>query len=359
MAIIKSFLDTVISRRARPHTLLVGCFLIYYLWVIGRGVTSSYKFELTSPYLVAPLSLIVGIFLGVFLRQQWLRAKAVYFFIALVTVTVLSLPIYANASAAVGGLTVALAGLGALDLREVTQPNLPEGGTYQGSSPEIQVLRQAIVLALAMVVGVLLVLDAQAATILIIPVFLVSMVAVWKHNGPPQWLTISLGFFVAAGAMLTVIFLGGRPTWPDWLADSESLSSARHTLWSDALSLWATEPLVGAGPGSFTPSSELASSVPSLAAVHSLPLQVGAELGIVGVVLLAGLFLAGMLFAARGSRPVAFIAIAAWTALGVHSSIDHLEDFPIVAFMGGVVLGWSGFRSNPSDVPRRTENTVR
>lgn len=149
----------------------------------------------------------------------------------------------------------------------------------------------------------------------------------WRENGPQQWIVVVLGCLVAAEAVLTVVFLGSRRAWPDWTAASEILSSALHILWADALSLWVTAPLVGSGPGSFTPSSELASRVPSLAAVHSLPLQVGAELGAIGVVLLAVLFIGGLFFAARGSRPIALIAMAAWTALAVHSSIDHLGCF--------------------------------
>ena len=153
-----------------------------------------------------------------------------------------------------------------------------------------------------------------------------------------------LASLIAAVAGLAVVWFGSRATWPSWMAAGECLSRARHTLWSDALSLWATQPLFGAGPGAFTPSSELASSTPSLAAVHSLILQVGAELGAIGVVLLALVFVGGLVFAARGSRPVALIAMAAWTALAVHASIDHLEDFPVVGFMAGVIVGWSVFR---------------
>lgn len=103
----------------------------------------------------------------------------------------------------------------------------------------------------------------------------------------------------------------------------------------------SNSPLSGGGPGSFTPSLEFASSISSLAAVRSLPLQVGSELGIIGLVLLVLLFIGGLVFAARGTQTVVFIAIATWRALAVPSSLDHLEDFPIVGFMGAVILGWA------------------
>lgn len=149
--------------------------------------------------------------------------------------------------------------------------------------------------------------------------------------------TSSARSLLAAVADMAVMRLVSRGSLPSRMAAGESLSSARHTLWSDALSFWATEPFLGAGIGVFTLSSELASDTSSLAAVHSLRLQVGAELGASGVVLLALLLVRGLLFTAPG-RPVALVAMAAWTALAVRTGIDH--DFPIVSFMAGVV--WEG-----------------
>lgn len=169
--------------------------------------------------------------------------------------------------------------------------------------------------------GFLEVLDSQAAIVLAILVALVIAVALWSPIAPPQRIVVVVGFSLVVLAGLAVIWLGSRESWPSWLAAGESLSSARHTLWSDALSLWATGPVFGAGPGAFTPSSELASNEPSLAAVHSLILQTRSELGAVGVFLLVTVFLGGLLCAARGSRRVAFIALAAWTALAIHSWI--------------------------------------
>jgi len=300
--------------------------------------------------------LVLGIVAGGLLRRQWRRGKARYFVIVGLVVTAISLPLCANASAAVGGLFIALIGLGMFALREAMQPNQSLAGSRWAPAAEDRALRQALVLALMLCAGVLLVLDSQAAIALTLPIALVIALTVWRQSGSPQWIAVLLGCLVAAGAGIAVILLGSRESWPAWLSASESLSSARHTLWSDALSLWASAPILGSGPGSFTPSSELASNTPSLAAVHSLPLQVGAELGAVGVVLLALLFVGGLLFVARGSRPVALIAMAAWTALAVHSRMDHLEDFPIVGFMGGVILGWSGLGAHSSEGYRRNED---
>ena len=353
---MKRCVALVPSRVGRAGVLLLGTLVAWYLWLVSRGVASQYELELTSSYLVAPVALIAGIVVGGVVRRLWQQGNIVYLLILVLIATIISWPIYINASAAVGGLLIALVGLGTLDLREATRLKQPWSSPDRRS--DTRILRHTVVLAVVLCAGVLLILDAQAAVVLSVPLAMIIVFALWKRSGPPQWMAILLGFLVAAGAMLVVVFLGSRTSWPGWLAASKSLSSARHTLWSDALSLWATQPVIGAGPGSFIPSSELATTVPSLAAVHSLPLQVGSELGAVGVVLLGGLFLAGLLFAARGNRPVAFIAIAGWTALAVHSSIDHLEDFPIVAFMGGVILGWSGFNAHPLKVARRTADIV-
>ncbi len=315
----------------------------WYLWVFIVGFTSDYDLALASPFLLAPAALVLGGVAGGFLQRSWRQGRALPSFSLLVVVTALAIPIYANASAAVGGLFIALIGLGVLDLRTAVRSPQSLGPEARESAIDHRVLRQAIVLSLMLCSGVFLVLDSQAAIMLMVIVAPVVVWTVYQLSGPPQWVAVLLGTVVAVASVFAVVFLGSRASWPAWLASGDSLSSARHTLWSDALSLWASAPILGAGPGAFTPSSELASSEASLAAVHSLPLQVGSELGIVGLVLLALLFIGGLVVAACGARPVAFIAIAAWTALAVHSSMDHLEDFPIVGFMGGVILGWAGF----------------
>ncbi|MDN6173662.1 MAG: O-antigen ligase family protein [Yaniella sp.] len=342
----------------RSGIFFITVFVAWMVWVLISSATSQFPLGFSSPYIITPVVLILGAILGLHLRRSWRRGGLILVLVVVSVATAISIPIYANASAAVGGLLIALAGLAMLDLYEAMNARQISWEHNQSATDPYSVLPPAIVLALMVLAGIYLVLDSQAAIILTLPVVIIIVLAIWKRTGPPRWMSVVLGFCAAAMAGFVVIVLGNRDTWPSWLSASESFSSARHTLWSDALRLWAIEPLTGSGPGSFTPSSELASSVPSLSAAHSLVLQVGAELGAVGVVLLAALFLAGLLFAARGSRPVALIAITAWTALAVHSSIDHLEDFPIVGFMGGVILGWSGFNTHSSEDKERNDDFV-
>lgn len=75
-------------------------------------------------------------------------------------------------------------------------------------------------------------------------------------------------------------------------------------------------------------------------------LQVGSELGLVGVLLFAAMLLAGLAIAGQGNRAASLIGMVAWTALGVHSVIDHLYEFPVVTLTAGVVLGWASSAPN-------------
>jgi O-antigen ligase len=116
--------------------------------------------------------------------------------------------------------------------------------------------------------------------------------------------------------------------------------------------LWADHPIIGAGPGAFQEFTPLGRDTDT-ASAHSSVLQVGAETGWVGVALFALLALAGLLWAGRGVPAYAVVASAAWTALLVHSFVDHLLDFPAIVLTAGVVIGWAGASrgSEELDVP--------
>ena len=74
---------------------------------------------------------------------------------------------------------------------------------------------------------------------------------------------------------------------------------------------------------------------------HASSAQTGSEAGWVGVTFRGGATLAGLLWAARGRATYAVIAAAGWTALLLHSLIDHLLEFPPVVIAAGLVLGWA------------------
>lgn len=74
-------------------------------------------------------------------------------------------------------------------------------------------------------------------------VIVIILSGLWRTVRPPWWISAVIGLLIDAMAGLAVMWLGSRESWPSWMAASASLSSARHTLWSDALRLW--------GPGAF------------------------------------------------------------------------------------------------------------
>ncbi|MCT1908733.1 hypothetical protein [Brachybacterium paraconglomeratum] len=78
-----------------------------------------------------------------------------------------------------------------------------------------------------------------------------------------------------------------------------------------------------------------------LYAAHSSILQVASELGVIGLMLFLAVMVAGTFLAAQEGHGSAVIGVAAWSALAVHSMIDHLYEFPSVVVLAGIVIGWA------------------
>lgn len=290
------------------------------------------------------MALVLGSLVGMGLAQCWTQKKPVVPVAVVLAISAYAVPIYANASAAVGALLLALAFMTYLDAKRSCEPKVGldlDDVTVQHEKDS----KQRILATGIGAVGFLMCFGSQAVLALAVPLLLLSFLSSRMRRGLPRWLVVGVGIFLVEMAAIAVLTLGLRDSWPSWLSAGDSLSSTRHTLWSDALTLWRLNPIIGAGSGTFTESSDLASSTPHLAATHSSVLQVGAELGVVGVMLLAAIFIAGLVFASRGPRTHGLIAGAAWTFLAIHSTIDHLEDFPVVALTAGIVLGWAGSAS--------------
>lgn len=317
------------------------CVGVWLVWLTSVPLLSGKPPSVTSPYVVVPVVLIGGILLGQVLAHRWTDGRTLELAFVALALAILATPIYANASSAVGVQLVALAGLAIIGRRRIC-PVATEEKEQDTAVPSRQsASSQQILIAGLFLIGTILALGSQAAIALLIPLLLMTSWSIRKRSGPPRWLLVGAGIFVAEMAAVAVVTLGVRDHWPAWLSASDSLSSARHTLWSDALALWRENPIVGAGPGTFTESSEMASSTPDLAAVHSIVFQVAAELGAIGLLILGAIFVLGLLLVTRGPRDQSLIAAAAWTSLAVHASIDHLEDFPVVWVTVGLVLGFS------------------
>lgn len=152
---------------------------------------------------------------------------------------------------------------------------------------------------------------------------------------------------VAAAAAVTT--LATRSQWPH-LATAV-FDETRKQLWSDALVLWQASPLTGSGPGSFRGYTGLAVD-PDTVRAHMSVLQVGSELGWVGVALFAAM-LALLLIRVVGARPgEGLIATTALTVLLMHSFVDHLLEFPAITLTTGAVIGLATAQSDSAGALR-------
>ena len=293
--------------------------------------------SLTSPYVLSPVVLAAGVALGHVVAT---RLPSVVVAGLVVVTTVLFLGViwtdgpakrptaYANANAAVAVQVIGLAGLAML-----------------GSD---RVRRVVLWLTVGGALAVIAANASKAAFVVAVPLLGAIALMVWRPAGRAWWAVLG-GALPIIGAAAGVVHLAAREQWPPRVL--QAMDPARQSLWSDALSLWATHPVTGGGPGSLELYSTLGSD-PDTASAHSSLLQIGAETGVVGVALFAMVVLGGLLWAARGVAPHAVVAAAAWTALLVHSLTDHLLEFPAVVLAAGIAVGWAGAtRSEELDVP--------
>ena len=120
----------------------------------------------------------------------------------------------------------------------------------------------------------------------------------------------------------------------------EALTERRLQLWHEALAIVAEHPLAGAGFGSFEELSATARSDRDARWAHNEFLQVGAEAGVPGLLLLIGLFVWG--FARLSVEPASVrnaLAGVALAATGIAASVDYVLHFAAVPLSAAVLLG--------------------
>lgn len=330
----------------------------WLLWAVLAATSGGRPLAGASEYLTLPLLLAGGLALG----RIWARGRGGPLLpgaAMAVALLVLLVPLYANAAAAIGVQLVAVAGLtlwatlqrrGADDRRVAGDREAAparRGAPPEKRSPVGQIEIATVLSAMTGVLGVVLAARSQAATLLVVVVAAAVALALVRPDGCSRRLSAGIGLTAMLGAQVAVAALAGRSVWPGWLERDESLSWTRQQLWRDALELWRAHPVRGGGPGSFLESSAIARSEPYLSSPHSALLQVAAELGGIGVLLLLAVLVTGAAAAVQGSRGPALIGVAAWSALGVHSAIDHLYEFPILVLLAGAVIGGAGSRVTP------------
>lgn len=349
------------GRRARraghalrtPEALLLLALAVWTAWAALATWTSGRPLVEAAGYLAIPVVLGGAVLLGRLTARvvdtgpgavRTASALLLAAGLCLLAVGMLDSALYANAQAAAGVQIVALAAL-------LLTPTLvrERGDSSHGLLPAGTRLLTVIAAAL----GLVLAARAQAALLLVLAVAVLSVLALVRPHAVRRRRSAGLGAAAIGAALAVVLVLTSLPAWPRWLGEQQSLSFARQLLWRDALELWANHPLLGGGPGSFYDSSPIARSEPHLYAAHSSVLQVGSELGTPAALLLLTLLVLGLRLAAQADRARALIGIAAWSALAVHSMIDHLYEFPTVVLPAGIVIGWAGAR------PQRREAEPR
>ena len=167
---------------------------------------------------------------------------------------------------------------------------------------------------------------------------------------------------ICAGLALAIV-VGSKETAGHPLSAGASrfgtLQSNRYAYWRVALRAFAHEPLHGVGAGGWSvwwlryrPFNDFAQDA------HSLPLQTLAELGVVGIALLAALF-GGIALAARDAMRVAprlaAGPIAAFVAYAAHAPLDWDWQMPAVTIIAFVLAGALLAQSEIGPRPRARE----
>ena len=188
---------------------------------------------------------------------------------------------------------------------------------------------------------------------------------------------VAAGVVAVAVAGLVIGGLGERAGSEDAQRASDrasrltSVSSNRYEYWRIATRAFADDPLKGAGAGGFRVVWLQERPIPeSVRDVHSLPLELAGELGLVGLLGLA-LLGGGVGFAARRAvrrdAAAAAGAIAVCTTWALHASIDWdwqmpAVTLPVLVLAGGLIaLGEERAHEPPpvADPPRATDRFTK
>lgn len=207
----------------------------------------------------------------------------------------------------------------------------------------------AALAALALAIATIRSGSIAAAGLLVLPAL--AMVAAAVGARSPRVLVALAALLLAALATTIVLGAWGGGEGPGdrtvSLVIDATLSGRRLELWHDALVLMAEHPVLGVGPGRFRVESPTARSDADARWAHNGFLQQGAETGVPGLALLAGIFLWALARcdsrsdasgAAIGDAS-ALVAAAAVAALGIHACVDYVLHFAVLPVAAAAILG--------------------
>jgi O-antigen ligase len=190
---------------------------------------------------------------------------------------------------------------------------------------------------LSIVMLVLAIVTMSKAAIVLAVVILVAAASARALG---RWVAL-VAPAVVLGAVATTVLLGATHGAPILHVLEEGLTERRTTLWHEALDIVSTEPVFGVGPGDFANTSPTALADVDALWAHSAYLEVAAETGVVGLLLLVALigWTYGALYRSRQDTRLVVIATAAVTALAVHAAIDYVIHFPSVVLIAAILVG--------------------
>lgn len=180
--------------------------------------------------------------------------------------------------------------------------------------------------------------DGSQPVLAVVGLAVGAALAAWlARSAPPLHIIAGVAVVAAAGVVAAFIALGRRlPT--DRLS---ATSSDRASTTRAAVDVVADHPIVGVGPGNLDLVWRTDGKVFSTGLVHNEYLQVTAELGAVGAVLLLAV-LVGVVDAIRRAAPpspwIATGVVASLVALLLHSAFDFLWHISAVPLIGATIF---------------------
>ena len=307
----------------------IALLILWVAWVIASAISHGSSFTDALPYLTAPAFAVLGWAAGYRLQTRGIPEWFAAFLLTLAIYVLVSMTVqggagggplgYANANAALGIQLTAVATITALNVNgQARSWSLWAAALFALSVP--WTLSQA---GVALLVGV-------------IPAFTLAIARPHKRR---LW-AVPLSMLAVGAAGLTIFYIARMSDWPS--AFLRAFSGARQQLWSDAISLWAHHPITGGGPGAFAAYSRIADDSDT-ERVHMSLLQVGSELGMIGLALFGALILTVYVKLALSESATRLVATAALTALLIHSFVDHLFEFPAITLAIGMVVGLASY----------------
>ena len=194
--------------------------------------------------------------------------------------------------------------------------------------------------------------DAAAWLVVVLPSIALASAGIAGARGARAGVAL-MGALFAAALGLTIAVGGtyspGLGLTPAQRAAISVVGPERVVLWREAFVIMRAHPVAGVGPQRFQVVSPTARRNADYRWAHDEFLQQGAEGGVVGLALLAGLFVWGFarLWIVRAPGALTALAGASLAALGIHACIDYVMHFPAVPLMTaglvgiGMLEGWN------------------